>query len=54
MADPQAAEDDPFADLQVERVERADGRYLLYYSWPRRSEPAAPSPTDQPADEPDV
>jgi hypothetical protein len=30
----------------VERVERADGRYLLYFSWPDDSAPA--SPPDRP------
>jgi hypothetical protein len=29
-----AARDDRFASLDVDRVTKEDGRYLLYYSWP--------------------
>jgi hypothetical protein len=37
--------DDPILrDLRVERVTRADGRYLLYYSW--AAEGGADAPTD--------
>jgi hypothetical protein len=25
---------DPFEDLVVDRVDRPDGRYVLYYRWP--------------------
>ena len=35
------SEDAP-AEPLVERVERPDGRYILYFSWPE--EPAAPGP----------
>ena len=35
--------DDPvLRDLRVEHVTRADGRYLLYYSWPAGGEADAP------------
>lgn len=37
MADPEAAKDDPFEDLVVNRVGRTDGRYLLYRSRRRRA-----------------
>lgn len=43
----------PLEQLRVELVERDDGRYLLYYSWP---EPAGDDaePAVQPAPVPDV
>jgi len=37
--DPDARED-PLRTLTVDRVVRADGRYLLYYAWPE--EPPEP------------
>lgn len=37
------APEDPLRALVVERMGRADGRYLLYYRWPGRdSDPLAP------------
>lgn len=35
----------------VERVERHDGRYILYFSWPAGSSPADSSPAEQPAED---
>jgi hypothetical protein len=44
------AEDDPFRALVVERAERDDGRYLLFYTWPPAAdaerEPRTPAPDD--------
>jgi hypothetical protein len=37
-------EDERPADAIVERVEREDGRYLLYFSWPE----TLPSPQAKP------
>jgi len=38
------APDDPLRMMIVDRVERSDGRYLIYYSWPdaEGSAPAVP------------
>lgn len=30
---------DPLRELMVDRVERADGRYLLYFRWPAADSP---------------
>jgi hypothetical protein len=37
---------DPVTGMSVERVERADGRYLIYYGWP--AEPEAPNANTSP------
>jgi hypothetical protein len=29
-----AADDEPPAEPRVDRIEKADGRYILYFSWP--------------------
>jgi hypothetical protein len=47
-------EHDPFRDLVVERVERDDGRHLLYYTWPRPAEPQREGETRPPAEKRDV
>jgi len=47
-------DDDPFHDLVVERVDRDDGRYLLYYSWPRSTDPEPEADPRPPVEEPDV
>ncbi|MDQ3879661.1 MAG: hypothetical protein M3295_01055 [Chloroflexota bacterium] len=39
MTDP-AVNNGPFGGFDVERVTRADGRYLLYYSWHESGQPA--------------
>lgn len=36
------APDDPLRGLVVDRVQRADGRYLLYYRWPHSESPPLP------------
>ena len=38
----------PFGALLVERVTKADGRYLLFYSWPEPSPAGAASGTQRP------
>lgn len=48
------AEDDPFRDLVVERVERDDGRYLLFYTWPPSADAERETATRTPDDEHDV
>ena len=48
------APDDPLRELVVERVERPDGRYLLYYRWPQSESPVTPlevTGDDPPQDE---
>ena len=35
------ADDQPQAEPQVERVEKRDGRYVLYFSWPEDPSSAA-------------
>ena len=40
-------DDDRPAEPTVERVEKPDGRYVLYYSWPE--EPAESEPPAEPA-----
>jgi hypothetical protein len=47
-------QDDPFRDLAVERVDRDDGRYLLYYTWPRPTDEEPEPDPRRPAEEPDV
>lgn len=41
-------EPDAQRDMRIERTERSDGRYLIYYSWPepQRPDEAAPSAGD--------
>ncbi|MDQ3690331.1 MAG: hypothetical protein M3406_09920 [Chloroflexota bacterium] len=41
------APDDPLVTMTIEPVERPDGRYLIYYSWPPELE--APAPESMPA-----
>ena len=45
---------DPPEGATIEREEREDGRYVLYYSWPSEPGPAAspaPPPAERPGDE---
>lgn len=45
------ASDDPLHTMIVDRVERSDGRYLIYYGWPE-ADPAMPeNPSDLAAEE---
>ena len=44
------APDDPLVSMRVELVERPDGRYLVYYSWPPEPEPTADEPMSAPTD----
>ncbi|HEX2221402.1 MAG TPA: hypothetical protein VHK06_02655 [Candidatus Limnocylindria bacterium] len=54
MTDPGAERDDPLRSMRAERVERDDGRYLVYFSWPapggERHAPSDPVSGDAPAD----
>ena len=50
--------DDPLRSMRAERVERDDGRYLVYFSWDApqpdrdpRAEPAAQLSGAKPADQ---
>ncbi len=54
MRHPRLPEDDPFRALAAERVELEDGRYLLYFSWPRPPEPEREGATTAPTEELDV
>jgi len=47
--EPEVAGHDPLEELSVERVERADGRYLIYYEWPHRDTDASPAGTEESA-----
>lgn len=49
MTEPRGAseERDPLRGMRVERVERGDGRSLVYYTWP--DEP--PEPPEEPSGE---
>jgi hypothetical protein len=33
-AEPDGDQNDPLHTMRAERVERDDGRYLIYFSWP--------------------
>lgn len=44
------APDDPLRTMMVDRVERSDGRYLIYYSWPAADSPAPEDPPDPAAE----
>ena len=35
---------DPLRTMTVQRVERADGRYLIYYDWAEADDGAQPQP----------
>ncbi len=43
--------DDPVRAMNIQRVQRADGRYLIYYDWPDAGDEAERA-ADAPADEP--
>ena len=45
------ASDDPLRTMIVDRVERSDGRYLIYYSWPDAEGSAPAVPPDRNAPE---
>lgn len=44
------APDDPLHTMIVDRVERPDGRYLIYYGWPDADSPAPALPADRNAE----
>ena len=48
------AEEDPFRALVVERAERDDGRYLLFYTWPPAADAEREPRTRAPDDDRDV
>ncbi len=45
------ASDDPLRTMIVDRVERSDGRYLIYYGWSVADSPAPDDPADPAAEE---
>ena len=46
--------EDPASTMLLERVRRADGRYLIYYSWPDADAGQGDDRGDRPKSEPDV
>lgn len=42
--------DDPLRTMTVERLEREDGRYLIYFAWPSPDEAPSEDPTGEPED----
>jgi hypothetical protein len=54
VTDPGPEHDDPLRSMRAERVERDDGRYLVYFSWPapegERHAPSEPVSRDSPDD----
>lgn len=49
-------ERDPLRGMRIERVERGDGRSLVYYTWPDEPPQTAERPDgeDAPASDPDT
>ena len=47
-------EDDPARSMIVQRTERADGRYLIYYDWPEALAGDVTDGDDPAAADPDV
>ena len=60
MTDPKAARPDesrdPLVEMSIERVRRADGRSLIYFSWPHEQAAGvdADPPESSTAEQPDV